>query len=353
MGKPMRFGIIGAGMIANIHADALRRCKSTRLVGVMDNGSGKGKKIAPECDTTGADDLKTFIHRHDLDAITIASPSGAHLEAGLLAAQAGKHCLAEKPLEITVERCRALIDAHESAGTTLGGIFNTRYTAGAKLLKAAVEAGRFGKLTFASAIGPWWRDQGYYDSSSWKGTWALDGGGAMMNQGIHSIDLLQWLVGERITAVNGRIATLAHERIEVEDTGSAHLLFESGALGTIACTTSMWPGHFRTITISGTNGTVVLADGNLLVWQFKEETRADHELRKLLLKLPGQGVGASDPSAGVDSDGHLAVIEEFVSAIDAGQCPTVDGVEAMKAVAIIRAVYASSHNNGKTVQPKY
>lgn len=353
MGKPMRFGIIGAGMIANIHADALRRCKSTQLVGVMDNGSGKGKKIAPECDTTGADDLKAFIHRHDLDAITIASPSGAHLEAGLLAAQAGKHCLAEKPLEITVERCRALIDAHETAGTTLGGIFNTRYTAGAKMLKAAVEAGRFGKLTFASAIGPWWRDQGYYDSSSWKGTWALDGGGAMMNQGIHSIDLLQWLVGERITAVNGRIATLAHERIEVEDTGSAHLLFESGALGTIACTTSMWPGHFRTITISGTDGTVVLADGNLLVWQFKEETRADHELRKLLLKLPGQGVGASDPSAGVDSDGHLAVIEEFVSAIDAGQCPTVDGVEAMKAVAIIRAVYASSHNNGKTVQPKY
>ena len=349
----MRFGIIGAGMIANIHADALRRCESTQLVGVMDNGSGKGKKIAPECDTTGADDLKTFIHRHDLDAITIASPSGAHLEAGLLAAQAGKHCLAEKPLEITVERCRALIDAHESAGTTLGGIFNTRYTAGAKMLKAAVEAGRFGKLTFASAIGPWWRDQGYYDSSSWKGTWALDGGGALMNQGIHSIDLLQWIVGERITAVNGRIATLAHERIEVEDTGSAHLLFESGALGTIACTTSMWPGHFKTITISGTHGTAVLADGNLLVWQFKEETRADHELRKLLLKLPGQGVGASDPSAGVDSDGHLAVIEEFVSAIDAGQCPTVDGVEAMKAVAIIRAVYASSHNNGKTVQPKY
>ena len=120
------------------------------------------------------------------------------------------------------------------------------------MLKVAVEAGRFGKLTFASAIGPWWRDQGYYDSSSWKGTWALDGGGALMNQGIHSIDLLQWLVGERITAVNGRIATLAHERIEVEDTGSAHLLFESGALGTIACTTSMWPGHFRTITISGT-----------------------------------------------------------------------------------------------------
>ena len=353
MGKPIRFGIIGAGMIANIHADALCRCEMAELVGVMDNGSGKGKQIAPECDATGSDHLQTFINRHDIDAITIASPSGAHLEAGLLAARAGKHCLAEKPLEITVERCRALIDAHESAGTTLGGIFNTRYTDGAKLLKAAVEAGRFGKLTFASAIGPWWRDQGYYDSSSWKGTWALDGGGALMNQGIHSVDLLQWFVGERVTAVNGRIATLAHERIEVEDTGSAQIQFESGALGTIACTTSMWPGHFRTITISGTDGTVVLADGNLLVWRFKEETQADTDLRARLLNLPGAGVGASDPSAGVDSDGHLAAIEEFVSAIQAGQRPTVDGVEAMKAVAIIRAVYESSDNNGETAIPNY
>lgn len=344
-----RFGIIGAGMIAAIHAQALRDASGATLGGVMDRGSGKGLAIAPECPAIATDDLEAFIARDDLDAITIASPSGAHLDAALLAARYGKHCLVEKPLEVTLPRIDQVIAAHEAAGTALGGIFNTRYTDGARMLKAAVDAGRFGRLTFASAVGPWWRDQAYYDDSDWKGTWALDGGGALMNQGIHSIDLLQWLVGEQVTRVSGAIGTLAHERIEVEDTGAAQLCFESGALGTIACTTSMWPGHFRTITLAGTEGTAVLADGDLLFWQFRTETLEDNAIRQRLLRLPGAGVGASDPSAGVDSDGHRLAIEEFVGAIDRNATPAVDGHEARKAVAIIRAVYQSSASDGAAV----
>ncbi|MEM7404913.1 MAG: Gfo/Idh/MocA family oxidoreductase [Pseudomonadota bacterium] len=349
----LRVGVVGAGMIAAIHAEAIRRTEGTELAGVWDRGSGRGAEIAPECQslsTPGAS-LAQFVARDDLDAITVASPSGAHLEAALLAAEGGKHCLVEKPLEITVERIDRMIDAHRRSGTVLAGIFNTRYTEGARLLREARLAGRFGRLTYLCATCPWWREQSYYSSSDWKGTWALDGGGALMNQGIHSIDLLQWLANEPVVAVSGQIATLAHDGVEVEDTGVAHLKFASGALGTVACTTSVWPGHFRTITVAGTDGSAVLADGNLLEWQFRKERDEDAEIRANLLSLPGDGVGAANPSAGVDAAGHAAVLADFADAVARGRAPAVDGLEARKAVALIAAIYASSRQGGQLMEP--
>ncbi len=346
-----RFGIVGGGMIAPIHVAAIRALPDAEVAGIMDNGSGRGRAIAPELDPTGADDLDVFVARDDIDIITIATPSGLHHEAAVKAAGAGKHCIVEKPMEIRLDRIDAMIAAHRRAGTLLGGIFNTRYSEAAQLLKRTVEAGRFGRLTFASAVGPWWRDQSYYDDSDWKGTWSLDGGGALMNQGIHSIDLLQWLVDSPVASVGGRTATLAHENVEVEDTAAAALTFENGALGTIACTTSMWPGHFRTISIAGTEGTAVLADTNLLVWRFRDETPEDEALRARLMTLPGPGIGASNPSAGLDSEGHRAVFAEFLAALDAGRSPPIDGNEARKAVAIILAVYESARLGGAPITP--
>ena len=354
-GKPepkWRFGIVGAGMIAAVHRDAIKSLPNAELRGIMDGGSGRGAQLAPDCDPTGADDLEVFLGRDDIDLVTVASPSGVHLEAALQAAQAGKHCICEKPLEVTPDRIDRMIAAHEAAGTRLGGIFNSRYTEAATLLKSTAEAGRFGRLTFCSATGPWWRGQSYYDDSDWKGTWALDGGGALMNQGIHSIDLLQWIVNEPVTSVSARIATLAHERVETEDTGAAVIEFGSGALGTIACTTSMWPGHFRTITIAGTDGTAVLADTNLLEWRFRDEDGRDEEVRQRLKGLPGAGIGASDPSAGVDAEGHRRVFEEFLAALDQDRSPPVDGHEARKAVALICAIYDSARGGGVAVDPR-
>ncbi len=179
----------------------------------------------------------------------------------------------------------------------------------------------------------------------------MDGGGALMNQGIHSIDLLQWLVNSPVVSVSGRIATLAHENVEVEDTGVASLSFENGALGTIACTTSMWPGHFRTITLAGTGGTAVLGDANLLVWQFREEIPEDETIRERYQALPGAGVGASDPSAGLDCEGHRAVFADFLAALDSGHPPPIDGQEARKAVSTILAIYASARLGGAPVTP--
>lgn len=344
-----RIGIVGAGSIARTHAAAVRLLPHARLTGVMDHGSGKGQLIAPDTDTRGADDIDVFLARDDIDVITIATPSGTHMEIAVKAAEAGKHCMVEKPLDITLERIDRMIEAHEQAGTLLGGIFNTRYSKTAQLVKQAVDAGRFGRLTFASALGPWWREQSYYDDSYWKGTWALDGGGALMNQGIHSVDLLQWLVGSPVQRLSGHIATLAHERIEVEDTGSASLEFAHGALGTIACTTSMWPGHHRTITLAGTDGTAVLAEGHLLFWQFREETAEDQAIRDTYLSLPGVGTGALDPAAGVTAAGHRVVFEDFLHALSHGEKPPVDGFEARKAVEIILAVYVSAKSGGTPV----
>ncbi len=345
-----RFGIIGAGMIARIHAEAIALMQDCELVGVMDNGRGTGTQIAPDSDTTGADDIDVFVSRDDIDIVTISTPSGTHADIAVKAARAGKHVICEKPLDVTLDRIDDMIDACASAGVSLGGVFNTRFTPGAQALKRAVDAGRFGRLTFGQAFGPWWRDQEYYDSSQWKGTWALDGGGALMNQGIHSIDLLQWLMGSPVRRLSGHIATLAHDGIEVEDTGSASLEFANGALGIIACTTSMWPGHFRTITLAGTDGTATLADGNLLTWEFRKELPEDAELREQLGGLPGAGVGASDPAAGVDALGHQAVFEDFVAALKAGRQPDIDGVESRKAVEIILAVYESARRNGASVE---
>ncbi len=342
-------GIVGAGMIAPFHLEAIQGLPNARAVGIMDNGSGRGREIAPDLDPAGAGDIDTFLARDDVDVITIATPSGAHLDVAVKAAGAGVHCIVEKPIEVTVDRIDRLIAAHDAAGTALGGIFNTRYSASAQLLKRTVEAGRFGRLTFASSVGTWWRDPEYYSSSNWKGTWALDGGGALMNQGIHSVDLLQWLVGSPVASVSGRIATLAHPTIDVEDTGAATLEFENGALGSLACTTSMWPGHFRTLTLAGTEGTAVLADEGLLFWQFREETEDDDRIRRDMLALPGAGIGASNPSAGVDARGHRAVFADFLKALDAGESPAIDGQEARKAVAIIRAVYESSKQRGASV----
>jgi predicted dehydrogenase len=344
-----RIGIVGAGIIARTHAAAVQLLPHARLTGVMDHGSGKGQLIAPDTDTRGADDIDLFLARDDIDVITIATPSGTHMEIAVKAAEAGKHCMVEKPLDITLERIDRMIAAHEQAGTLLGAIFNARYSQTAQLVKQAVDAGRFGRLTFASALGPWWREQSYYDDSYWKGAWALDGGGALMNQGIHSIDLLQWLVGSPVKRLSGHIATLAHDRIEVEDTGSASLEFAHGALGTIACTTSMWPGHHRTITLAGTDGTAVLAEGNLLFWQFRQETDADQVIRDIYLSLPGVSTGTSDPTASVTAAGHRAVFEDFLHALSQGEKPPVDGFEARKAVEIILAVYASAKSGGTPV----
>jgi len=347
--KTYRFGIIGAGMIGPWHAEAIRQLPNAELVGICDFGVGNAESFGPRCGCApGVCDMESFIARDDLDVITVGTPSGTHCEIAELAAKHGKHCIVEKPMEITLERIDRMIEAHEKAGTSLGGIFNGRFVPSAGVLKEAVDAGRFGRLTFGMAFGPWWREQSYYDDGGWRGTRAIDGGGSFMNQGIHTIDMLSWLMGP-VRRVGGITATLGHERIEVEDTGGAVVEFESGALGVLACTTSMWPGKARQVEVSGTGGTVSMGDSTFNTWQFREETPADDDIRARYMAQTTTAVGASDPSAGFTADSHRDNIAEFLAALDEGRTPSVDGHEARKAVRIILAVYESARNGGVPV----
>lgn len=347
MPKTYGFGVIGAGMIGNFHAEAIKQLPNAKLVAVCDEAADSAEAFARRHGCLRMTDLDALLSRSDIDVVTVGTPSGTHADLAVAAAKHGKHAIVEKPLDITLAKIDAAIEAHAKAGTRLGGIFNGRFLPTARLLKKAVEDGRFGRMTFGMAYGPWWRDQAYYDKGGWRGTWSLDGGGAYMNQGIHTVDLLQWFMGP-VKSVKASTTMIAHQRIEVEDTGAAVIEFANGALGTMACTTSMWPGHFRIVEVAGTDGTVALADQSFFFWQFRTEKAEDRQIREKYLQFPAVSIGAANPSAGMTADGHRDNFASFLKAVDEKRTPEIDGVEARKAVQTILAIYESART-GKTV----
>ena len=347
MGKTYRFGVIGAGFIGGVHGDAIRSMPNAELVACADPVEAAAKGFAERQGCEYHTDVDDLLRRDDIDVVSIATPSGMHMESAVAAAEAGKHALVEKPLDITLERIDRILEAHDKAGTTVGGIFNGRFYTTAQLFKRAVDEGRFGRMTFGLAYGPWWRTQKYYDEGGWKGTWKYDGGGAYMNQGIHTVDMLQWLMGP-VKRVTARVDMLAHVNVEVEDTGAAVVEFENGALGVMACASSMYPGHFRIVEVAGDQGTIAMADTKFFFWQFAEETEADERVRKDYLAFPTVGIGADDPATGVTGDLHVPNFVDFLAAIDEGREPLVSGAESRKSVEIIVAVYESS-KTGKPV----
>ncbi|MCZ2342837.1 MAG: Gfo/Idh/MocA family oxidoreductase [Bacteroidales bacterium] len=342
MPEPLGFAIIGCGMIAHYHARAIAEIPNARVAALVSRNPANGPKLIAE---TGIPACPTFatlaeaLAAPGVDAVIITTPSGAHQEPAVQAAQAGKHVVVEKPLEITPERCDAIIAACDAAGVKLCTIFPSRFADSSTTLKAAVDAGKFGRLTLGETTCKWWRSQAYYDEGGWKGTQALDGGGAMMNQAIHSVDLLLWMMGD-VVEVCGFTATLAHERIEVEDTAVACLRFQNGALGVIQATTSVHPGYPKTIAVHGDRGSAVIEQEDVLRWDFTPETPADAQVRERFAAKVGASGGAADPKA-ISHEGHRRQLADFVAAIRDNRAPQVDGREGRKAVAVIRAVYDS------------
>jgi predicted dehydrogenase len=232
-----------------------------------------------------------------------------------------------------------MLSTARDTGKILAAVFQSRFGQGAQTVKRAVDEGRFGRLTLCSAYIKWWRTQDYYDSGVWRGTLELDGGGALMNQGIHAIDLLQWFAGVPVE-VTGFVSTLAHERIVVEDTGAAALRFGNGALGVIEGATSAFPGWAKRIEISGDKGSVILEDDTIKFWQFADERPEDADIRAGA-NASGIGGGAADPKA-ISTEGHRRQIEDLCAAIRAGKQPSVSGADARHAVAVICAIYESA-----------
>src|SRR6056297_1305289 len=346
----MKFGIIGAGMIANFHAKAIEAMEGGELHSFYGRRREAVDELIAENGGIGYTDLDEFLNDPELDIVTIATPSGAHLEPALAAARAGKHIICEKPLEVTPERIDLMIGACEEAGVTLAGIFNRRFHPAMEAFEKAVEQERFGKLTLCDAYVKWYRDQAYSDSGAWRGTWALDGGGALMNQSIHLIDQLIHLAGD-VASVSASMACLAHEGIEVEDTAVAILEFKNGARGVIQGSTACWSstGHPAEVHLCGDQGSAFLADEKFRVWDFAEAAPEDEEVRASLMQhSEAKGLGANDPKA-INFEGHQRNFEDVVQAIEAGRPPSVDGHEARRAVALICAIYESAKNDGKKV----
>jgi len=349
MTRPVGFAIVGCGMIARFHAKALLDIPGTRLVALVSRRRENAEKVltesgAPPCDIYA--DLDATLRRPDVDVVIVCTPSGNHLEPAIAAARAGKHVVVEKPLEITPERCDGIIDACERAGVKLCTIFPSRFGDANGELKRAVEAGRFGRLTLGETACKWWRSQAYYDEGGWKGTQALDGGGALMNQAIHNVDLLLWMMGP-VKQIAGFSALLAHERIEVEDTAVACLRFASGALGVIQATTSVYPGLAKTIAIHGDAGSVVVEQDDILTWEFKEPRPDDAGIKERFAVKVGASGGSSNPAA-ISHLGHTRQLADFVRAIQTNTAPLVDGREGRRAVEVICALYQAAAT-GRTV----
>ncbi|MBW3597262.1 MAG: Gfo/Idh/MocA family oxidoreductase, partial [Planctomycetes bacterium] len=268
------FGVIGCGMIAKFHAAAIKDIRNAKLAACFDAFPAAADRLAQQEGCRAYHELDAMLADPAVQVVTICTPSGAHLEPAVAAAKAGKHVIVEKPLEITLKRCDKIIEACEKAGVVVSTIFPSRFHESSKLLKTAMEKGRFGRLTMGDAFVKWYRTQEYYDSGAWRGTWELDGGGALMNQAIHSVDLLTWLMGP-VAEISAFTGTLAHSKIPVEDVAVATLRFENGAVGVIEASTAAYPGYLKRIEIHGSEGSAGLEEEDIKFWDFKKTTAQD------------------------------------------------------------------------------
>jgi predicted dehydrogenase len=349
MPEPLGFAIVGCGMIARFHVRALQEIPTARIAALVSRSNESAQKLLQETQLPPYPVFRSVeeaVRAPGVDAVIITTPSGAHREPALAAARAGKHVVVEKPLEITGPRCQDIIDACTRASVKLCTIFPSRFGDASATLRAAVEAGKFGRLTLGETTCKWWRTQKYYDEGGWKGTQALDGGGALMNQAIHNVDLLLWMMGDA-THASGFTATLAHERIEVEDTAVAVIRFKNGALGVIQATTSIHPGYPKTIAVHGDRGSAVIEQDDVLRWDFTPATEEDAKVKEHFAAKVGASGGSADPKA-ISHEGHRRQLADFVDAVLHNRPPKVDGREGKKAVDLICAIYESART-GRTV----
>ncbi|RKY58522.1 MAG: gfo/Idh/MocA family oxidoreductase [Candidatus Latescibacterota bacterium] len=338
--REIGFGVVGLGMGVH-HTQAIHDAQGARLVAVCDINEERLNRVASQYGVKAYSSYEELLSDPEVEVVNICTPSGTHADMGVKAVKAGKHILVEKPPDVTVEKVDQLIDAVRRAGVKAGVTFQSRTFPLNRRIKAVVEEGRLGKLIGVNAWLPWWRAQSYY-SGTWKGTWALDGGGSLMNQGVHTVDLLQWIAGP-VRSVMGRYGVFAHD-IEAEDTTVAVLNFACGAVGTLMTTTCAYPGLPQMVLFYGENGSILKEENTLKVWRIRGEREEEEEREMLRLYGPQKEEGpttASDPMA-VGSAGHQGLVEDMVRAIREDREPYITLESARHAVEIINAIYESS-----------
>lgn len=329
----MRFAVIGCGRIAPNHGLAISNLEDAELVAAADIVMERAEAFTARFGGQPYASYQEMLQRQDIDAVCICTPSGLHAEQGSAAARAGKHVLVEKPMALSLRDADALIAACREHGVTLGVVHQNRFNPAILRLRQALEIGRFGQLNMGTAVLRWHRDQKYYQQAPWRGTWAMDGG-CLMNQTIHCIDLLQWMMGP-VESVSAYTATRMRS-IEAEDNAAAVLRWRNGALGLIESSVTVYPKNLEeTLNIFGSTGTVCvggLAVNRIESWVFADQTETDE---KMLAQQE------ADPSS-VYGSGHRPLIADFIDAVRHRREPAVSGSEGRKALEIILGIYASA-----------
>jgi UDP-N-acetyl-2-amino-2-deoxyglucuronate dehydrogenase len=336
----LRAGFVGGGGITETHALAAGNCPDLEIAAFCGTNPEKTAALVAEHGGEAFEQIEDMLARAGLDLVVIGSPSGLHAEQGLAAIAQGVHVLVEKPLDVTTERADALIAAAERANVRLGVLFQDRLKPGLARLKDAVECGALGRPLLASARVKWHRPPEYYADSRWRGTLALDGGAALINQGIHTVDLLLWLLGE-VASVRALTTTSLHA-IEGEDIALALLEFRSGAVATLEATTCAWPGYPRRVEITGTEGTLTVEGDDVVAAELRTPRP------ELVSSSSTTTSGASAPKPD-SADDHRRVLEDFVRAIRDGTAPVCDGREGRRSLALVEAVYAQAKVGGREV----
>jgi predicted dehydrogenase len=327
----MRFAIVGAGVIGEAHAKALDTLEGSELVAVADVVPELARTMAASRGADATDELERVLGRDDIDAVSVCTPSGLHADIAVAALEAGKHVMIEKPIDVTLAAADRIIEAEKRSGRVATVVSQRRFQPPFAFLHKEIEAGRLGRVTSGIAESPFWRSQSYYDSGGWRGTWKLDGGGALMNQGIHVLDLLVWMLGEPVE-VSAYAATLAHERIEVEDTVAGTIRFSSGAIGTITATTAANPGRTVRLTVNGDAGSAIV-DAERIEYLETADRKTDEV-----------------PTLPTDPPGHAAQYADFIEAIQDGRPPAITTADGRRALALIVAIYESARQGGAAVR---
>lgn len=324
--KKIKFGILGCGMIANVHAAAIKGIDEAELVGVADAKLSAALSFAERHGVTAYESYEEML-ASDIDVICICTPSGHHAQNAKDAMTAGKHVVIEKPIALTLDDADMLIDIKNKTGKLLTVISQLRFSPDVSRVKKLIEAGAFGKITICNLFMNYYRSREYYSSSAWKGTRSFDGG-VLMNQGIHGIDLMVYIMGG-ISEASSRAETFSHN-IETEDTIVSSVKFECGAVGTIEASTCTYPGFDRRIEIYGDKGYVFMRENVI------EQMMTDGEKKEV---APTNTISTSKDPASLDEKMHRAQIMNMIDAITKGTELFVTAEDGRKAVETIKTIY--------------
>ena len=351
MTKP-RFALVGAGVIGKQHGLVMNQlADQLELVAVVDTDLSRAEALAAERSGRAYASLADALRAEEVDVVSVCVPTGLHGVVAIEALEAGKHVIIEKPAEVTVEKTDEIIAAQNRAGTLVSVISQHRFDPATEIAVAAIEAGELGRLTSGIASIDWWRGQSYYDSGDWRGTWELDGGGAMMNQGVHTVDLLIAAMG-RPVEVFAYTGTLAHERVETEDVAVAVVKFESGALGVIHATTAAYPGLSARVQVHGDKGSLVIDNDELTYIHraayaggetdvaYGANSATDNQRDSIVLPETAAAGAGRDP--GQLSDAHRLQYLNILAALEGRERLRVDLEINRQAISVITGAYESA-----------